>query len=148
MFERRRKDKASWTDSMSGRDGTDPNHRYMRIPEIDRWRSVGQDMPPAPERGAVLQRVRQIVEGLEGAIDEGTGTALDRLIETWVAAWLASVDTTYLDACSVVDVHHGQASQWLVETEATLEHETSKLGRLRRVRDDAHARLAGTTTEA
>ncbi len=106
--------------------------------------SLGQDMPPLPERDAVMQRVRQLVERLEGAIDEGTGAALDRLIETWVAAWVASVDTTYLDACSVVGDQYGQASQVLVEAEAVLEHETAKLARLRRIRDDAYARLAGT----
>lgn len=110
------------------------------------WRSLGHDIPPVPEREAVMQRVRQLVEGLEGAIDEGTGAALDRLIETWVAAWLASVDTAYVDACSVVDEHYGQASQVLVETEAVFEHETDKLARLRRTRDDAYARLAGTET--
>lgn len=142
MFQRRRTPNARSTDSTPGRDGTDATRRIRTIPEP--WRSLGQDMPPLPERGAVMQRVRQLVEGLEGAIDEGTGAALDRLIETWVAAWLASVDTEYVDACSVIDDHYGQASQVLVETQAALEHQTDKLARLSRIRDDAYARLAGT----
>lgn len=147
MFRRRTADKG-WTDSLPGREDIGPAQRYMHIPEIDRWRSLGQDMPPAPERGAVMQRVRQLVEGLDGALDEGTGAALDRLIEAWVAAWLAGVDLAYVDGCSVIDVHYGQASQWLVETETLLEHETAKLARLSGTRDAAHARLAGTTREA
>ena len=117
--------------------------RYMRIPEIDRWRAVPFDMPPDPERGTVLQRVRQITESLDGAIDEGTGAALDRLIEAWVAKWIATVESDYTDHCAVINVHRGQAAQWLAESIHTTRHENEELDRIRAAYLACRARLAG-----
>jgi len=117
--------------------------RYMHIPEIDRWRALPFDMPPDPERGTVLQRVRQYVESLDGAIDEGTGAALDRVIEAWVAEWIATVETGYTDHCAVIDVHRAQAAQWLTESIHTARHENEELERIRAAYLACRARLAG-----
>ncbi len=125
-----------WSDS-------NPAARYMHIPEIDRWRAVPFDMPPDPERGTVLQRVRQITESLDGAIDEGTGAALDRLIQSWVTTWIATVKADYTDHCAVINVHRGQAAQWLVEVTHTAEHENEELERIRAAYLASRARLAG-----
>jgi hypothetical protein len=117
--------------------------RYMHIPEIDRWRAVPFDMPPDPERAAVLQRVRQITESLDGAIDEGTGAALDRIIESWVAKWIATVEADYTDHCGVINVHRGQAAQWLTEARHTARHENEELDRIRAAYLACRGRLAG-----
>jgi hypothetical protein len=117
--------------------------RYMHIPEIDRWRAVPFNMPPDPERGTVLQRVRQYVESLEGAIDEGTGAALDLLIEAWVAQWIATVETDYTDHCAVINVHRAQAAQWLTESTHTARHENEELERIRAAYLACRTRLAG-----
>ena len=75
----------TWEDALGDYAGVS-DARYMSFSEIDRWRAVPFDMPPPPERGAVMQRVRQLVEGLDGALDEGTASALDRYIEAQAAA--------------------------------------------------------------
>jgi hypothetical protein len=133
----------TWQDNRPAWGADDRADRYMSIPEIDRWRAVPFDMPPDPERGTVRQRVRQIVESLDGAIDEGTGAALDRLIESWVASWIATVETEYTDHCAVINVHRGQASQWLTESTRTAHHENEELDRIRAAYLACRARLAG-----
>lgn len=133
----------TWQDNRPAWGADDQADRYMRIPEIDRWRAMPFDMPPDPERGTVRQRVRQIVESLDGAIDEGTGAALDRLIESWVASWIATVETSYSDHCAVINVHRGQASQWLTESTRAAQHENEELDRIRGAYLACRARLAG-----
>jgi len=147
VFGRRRKTPPQdvlWQDTMSGREDTPSARRFIEIPEIDRWRAIGQDVPPPPDRGAVLQRVRQLAEELADSIDESNRAALDRLVESWVARWIATVDTAYVDACSAVSVHYGAAAQLVVSTEAELETATDQLERAKRIRDAAYDRLAGT----
>jgi hypothetical protein len=117
--------------------------RYMHIPEIDRWQAVPFDMPPDPDRAAVMQQVRDIVKSLEGAIDEGTGATLDQMIESWVASWIAIVETDYVDHCGVISVHRGQASEWLTESTRTAQHENEELERIRAAYLACRARLAG-----
>lgn len=139
---------ATWSDSMPGRVAAPgAPQRYVEIPEIDRWRAAAYELSPSPERGEVLQRVRQYVEALDGAVDEGTGAALDLVIDSWVVQWLAVVDTEYADHCAVIDVHLGQARQWLVEVTRRLDHETDRLARLEKDRDRARARLTGRPEE-
>ncbi len=133
----------TWQDNRPDWSDGDPAARYMHIPEIDRWRAVPFDMPPDPERGTVLQRVRQITESLEGAIDEGTGAALDRLIESWVAKWIATVESDYTDHCAVINVHRGQAAQWLTEATHTAQYEDEEHERIRADYLACRARLAG-----
>lgn len=117
--------------------------RYMEFKEIDRWRALPFSMPPSPEREMVLQQVRQIVESLDGAIDEGTGAALDHLIGSWVASWITTVETEYADHCAVISVHRAQASEWLVEGEALADHERAELARIRSDYLASRARLGG-----
>ncbi len=133
----------TWQDNRPDWGDGDRAARYMYIPEIDRWRAMPFDMPPAPERGTVRQRVRQITESLDGAIDEGTGAALDRLIDSWVASWIATVETDYADHCAVINVHRGQAAQWLAESTHTARHENEELERIRAAYLASRARLAG-----
>ncbi len=129
--------------------GADSNAaRYVHIPEIDRWRAVPFDMPPSPDRASVLERVRQHIRSLEGAIDEGTGSALDRLIEAWVASWIATVEADYTDHCAVINVHRGQAAQWLTESTHTARHENEELERVRAAYLACRARLAGVQPES
>ncbi|MGV9676685.1 hypothetical protein ACWDSJ_15520 [Nocardia sp. NPDC003482] len=126
----------NWSRAGSGHSGAGTGPTFVDIPEIDGWRSKGHALAPTPDREAVMLRVRTEVERLADSIDEGTARALDLLIESWVAQWLAVVDTAYIDACSVVDVHYGQAAQLAVEAESALEFEGDRLDRARR--DLAH----------
>jgi hypothetical protein len=103
----------------------------MSFSEIDRWRAVPFDMPPAPERGTVMQRVRQLVEGLDGALDEGTAGVLDRYIEAWVGRWIATVETEYADHCGVINLFRCQAAEWMRETTVKLEHARVELDQIR-----------------
>jgi hypothetical protein len=112
-----------------------------------RWRAVPFDMPPAPERGAVMQRVQRLTESLEGAIDEGTGASLDLLIESWARSWIAIVETEHVDHCAVISVHRGQAQQWLAETTATAQHEREELGRVQMDYLASRQRLTGELTD-
>ena len=112
-----------------------------------RWRAVPFDMPPAPDRGAVMQRVQPLTESLEGAIDEGTGESLDLLIESWTGAWIAIVESEYVDHCAVISVHRGQARQWLTEATATALHEREKLDRIRMDYVASRQRLTGEFTD-
>jgi hypothetical protein len=50
---------------------------------------------PAEQRSAARRQVRQQVDELFGAIDEGTAAALDPEIESWVAGWICRVDNEY-----------------------------------------------------
>ena len=112
-----------------------------------RWRAVPFYMPPAPERGAVMQRVQRLTESLEGAIDEGTGASLDLLIESWARSWIAIVETEHVDHCAVISVHRGQAQQWLTETTATAQHEREELGRVQMDYLASRQRLTGEPTD-
>jgi len=152
LFRRRRaaagRRRYTWEDAL-GDYMSVSDARYMSFSEIDRWRAVPFDMPPPPERGAVMQRVRQLVEGLDGALDEGTASALDRYIEAWVGRWIATVETEYADHCGVINLFRCQAAEWLRETTVKLEQARAELDQIRgdylavaaRLRRDAFAEL-------
>jgi hypothetical protein len=142
---RRRADNPAptWQDNRPAWATGSADGRYLTIPEIDRWRALPFDMPPDPERGTVMQRVRQLVESLDGALDEGTGTALDRLIESWVAGWIHTVQASYDDHCAVVAVHCGQAAEWLVESIRNARDEDEELDRVRAAYLACRRRLGG-----
>jgi hypothetical protein len=133
----------TWQDNRRAWGSDDHVGRYMDIPEIDRWRSMPFGMLSAPERDAVLQRVRQLTGSLEGAIDEGTGAALDPLIESWTASWIAAVEAEYSDHCAVISMHRGQAAQWLTESILTAQHENEELDRIRVAYLACRSRLVG-----
>jgi hypothetical protein len=150
LFRRRRaaggRRRYTWEDALGDYAGV-TDARYMSFSEIDRWRAAPFDMPPPPERGAVMQRVRQLVEGLDGALDEGTASALDRYIEAWVGRWIATVETEYADHCGVINLFRCQAAEWMRETTVKLEHARAELDQIRgdylavaeRLRRDAFA---------
>lgn len=121
--------------------------RYLDIREIDNWRSVEFQVPPPPDRDAVLRRVEQYVSSLRGAIDEGTGAALDPIIQSWAASWLATVETEYTDHRAVIHIHRGQALQWLTDSTVLARHEREKLNRIRADYLASHARLGGAADQ-
>lgn len=98
--------------------------------EIGPWHAMPSGMLPAPERGAVLQRVRQLTESLDGASDEGKGASIDLLIESWVGCWIATAEADYADRCAAISVHRGQARQWLTESTHVAKHESEALDRI------------------
>jgi hypothetical protein len=148
MFRRRRAASEpavpTWQDVMPDRSGpgTTPGP-FLHLTEIDRWRAVPFDMPPAPDRGTCRQRVRQLVEQLGDAVDEGTGAALDLVIESWLAAWIESVRTEYLDHQTVLAVHLGQATQYRRELELQANHACEELDRLNEAFEQCRTELTG-----
>jgi hypothetical protein len=134
LFRRRRaaagRRRYTWEDTLGDYAGVS-DARYMSFSEIDRWRAVPFDMPPPPERGAVMQRVGELVQGLDGALDEGTASALDRYIEAWVGRWIATVETEYADHCGVINLFRCQAAEWMRETTVKLEQARAELDQIR-----------------
>lgn len=94
-----------------------------------------------------MERVRQLIKSLEGAIDEGTGASLDPLIESWTGSWIATVESEYVDHCAVISVHRGQARQWLTEANVTAEHEREKLDQIRSDLLASRRRLTGGSSD-
>jgi len=111
--------------------------------EIGGWQAVPSGMLPAPERGAVLQHVRQLAESRDGAIDDGTGASLDPPIESWVGCWIATVEADYADHCAAISERRGQARQWLTESTHIAEHETEALDRISAAYSTCLAGLTG-----
>src|SRR5579859_1424846 len=117
----------TWQDSRPRWKNGPRKGRYLHIPQIDRWRAVPFAMPPVPERDTVMERVEQLTQSLDGAIDEGTGGSLDLLIESWAGSWVATVESEYADHSAVITVHRGQAQQWLTQATTTAKHEREEL---------------------
>ena len=130
-------------------DTTSPPHRrgpgrYLEIHTIDSRRARPFEVPPPPNREAVLRQVDQYVDSLgRRAVDEGTGAALDPIIGSWVTGWEATVETEYHDHCAVIHIHRGQAMQWLTDTTVLARHEREKLARIRADYLASRARLGG-----
>jgi hypothetical protein len=116
--------------------------------ESDRWHAVSVDMPQAPDRSAVMQRVRELTDSLEGTIDEGTSASLDLMIESWGGAWIAAVESEYVDHCAVISAHSGQAQQQLIHANADAVHEIEKLDQLRRDYLASRQRLTGESSDS
>jgi hypothetical protein len=123
--------------------GASGQSRYSQIPQLDLWRAVPFTMAPAPERDKVLWRVNGIVRSLDGAIDEGSDKSLDRLILSWVEAWIATVKSEYDEHCGVIKVHRGQAQQLVTEAEGIAAHEREKHNHIRRDYAACRSRLTG-----
>jgi hypothetical protein len=139
-FSRRRRNQAGWISGSSKR-------RFIHIPEIDGWRAHPFNMTPPPNRDEVMQRIWHLTESLKDAIDEGTGSSLDHLIESWTASWISTVETEYVDHCAVISVHRGQAQQWLTEANVTAEHESEKLDSIRSDLFASRRRLTGESSD-
>jgi hypothetical protein len=130
-------------DNMPTWDSSPGESRYVHIPEIDRWRAVPFAMTPAPDRETVMTRVRELVNSLSGAVDEGSGASLDRLIESWTGSWIATVERDYVDHCTTISVHRGQARQWWTEAVVHAEYEREKLEESRSDLQASRRRLTG-----
>jgi len=104
-------------------------------------------MLPAPERHAVLEQVRQLAQSLDGAIDEGTGASLDRLIESWTQRWMATVQSEYADHCARIKDRRAQAREHLTEATSIAEHERETLGDLRSDLAASRRRLSGEASD-
>ncbi len=90
------------------------------------------------------QRVQQLVEGLlPDGVDEGTGAALDRLITSWAAGWLAGIDAQHADRTAAIDRLIGAAKEQVADARAVHNHETLRLEIARQEHSDARRRLGG-----
>lgn len=117
--------------------------RYLEIREIDNWRSLPFQVPPPPDREAVLRAVGRYIESLHGGIDEGSGAVLDPVIKSWLVGWIATVETEYADHTAVIHIHHGQAVQWLTDSKVLAQREREKLEHIRADYLASRARLGG-----
>lgn len=144
LFPRRKSKNASPTreDSASWPSLHEPG-RYLEIREIDNWRSLPFQVPPPPDREAVLRAVERYVDSLRGGIDEGSGASMDPVIKSWLTGWIATVETEYADHTAVIHIHHGQAVQWLTDSKVLAHREREKLEHIRADYLASRARLGG-----
>ena len=143
LFRRRKGKNASPTrDSGSWPPSLREPGRYLEIREIDNWRPVPYPVP-LPDREAVLRAVERYVESMRGGVDEGTGAVLDPVIKSWLAGWVATVDTEYADHTAVIKIHHGQALQWLTDSKVLAQHERARLEQIRADYLASRTRLGG-----
>jgi len=85
------------------------------------------------------QQVRELVEALQPAgIDEGTGAALDPLIQSWTAGWLAGIDSEHTEHTAAIDVQFGAAKEQLARAQSIHDNDLYRLELARR--DHAEAR--------
>ena len=147
LFRRRKGKNTGPTREDSGSWPRRPPGRYLEIQEIDNWRPLPYPVPPPPDRLAVLRAVEQYVESIRSGVDEGTGSALDPVIKSWLAGGIATVDTDYADHTAVIEIHHGQAVQWLTDSKVIAQHERTKLEQIRADHLASRARLGGTAAQ-
>ncbi len=95
------------------------------------------------------QRVQHLVEGLlPDGVDEGTGAALDRLIASWTAGWLAGIDAEHADHTAAIDRLIGAAREEVVDARAEYEHQAFRLKIARQEQVEARLRLGGTPPQS
>lgn len=91
------------------------------------------------------QRVQQLVQGLmPDGVDEGTGAALDRLIASWTAGWLAGIDAEHADHSAAIDRLIVSAREQVADARAEHEHRALRLQIARQEQLDARQRLGAT----
>jgi len=96
-------------------------------------------MTPPHDADRARQRVRELVEALQpDGLDEGTGAALDPLIQSWTAGWLAGIDSEHTDHTGVIDVQVGSAKEQVARARSAHDHDLYRLELARR--DHAEAR--------
>lgn len=122
-----------------GRPGAEPNPISQQSYEIT---------PPASADEA-RQRVQELVEGLlPDGVDEGTGAALDKLITSWAAGWLAGIDTQHADRTASIDSLIVAANEQVTDARAAHEHDAHRLEIARQEQFDARERLGGTPPQS
>ncbi len=100
---------------------------------------VSYSMTPPHDADEARKRVRELVEALQpDGIDEGTGAALDPLIQSWAAGWLAGIDAEHSDHTAAIDVQIGLAKEQVARARSTHDHDLYRLELARR--DHAEAR--------
>ncbi|MPZ65133.1 MAG: hypothetical protein GEU83_06330 [Pseudonocardiaceae bacterium] len=102
-------------------------------------------MTPPASADEARQRVQELVEGLlPDGVDEGTGTALDKLITSWAAGWLAGIDTQHADRTAAIDGLISAANEQITDARAAHEHQALRLEIARQEQLDTRQRLGGT----
>lgn len=110
-----------------------------RHPGPQREQTPSYPMTPPHDADQARQRVRQLVEALQpDGVDEGTGAALDPLIQSWTAGWLAGIDSEHTDHTAEIDVQFGAAKEQLARARSIHDNDLYRLELARR--DHAEAR--------
>lgn len=106
--------------------------------------SLPYAMSPPASADEARQRVQQLVEGLlPDGVDEGTGAALDKLITSWTAGWLAGIDAQHADRTAAIDQLIGTAKELVADARAAHDHQALRLEIARQEHGDARRRLGG-----
>lgn len=104
---------------------------------------VSYPMTPPHDADQARQQVRQLVEALRpDGVDEGTGAALDPLIQSWTAGWLAGIDAEHTEHTAAIDVQIGSAKEQLARAKSAHDHDLYRLELARRDHSEAR-RLLG-----
>lgn len=92
--------------STTPRRPTDPTTGPLRI---DAPKPLDPDPQHERDASAARERVSRLVAELAPrGTDEGTGAALDNMINYWADGWLADIETERLNALTVVDALVGE----------------------------------------
>lgn len=111
---------------------------------LDRLRPVPHMLPAPTSFAEAQRRVEEIVAGLlPGAVDEVSGGALDPLIASWTADWLARIDIEHADHAGTVESLHGAAREHVAAAAADHDDAHRALQLARADHLAARARLAG-----
>ena len=122
--------------------GTPEEKRFSQVYAEDRVGPMPYPNQANPDVAAARGRVRALVNDLlPGAVDEGTGGALDPLIASWASGWLARIDSEHADHHAVIDRLVGGARRQLADAEAAHERDRRALEIARHDYTDARERL-------
>ncbi|MEJ2862314.1 hypothetical protein [Actinomycetospora flava] len=123
-------------------------HRFAQVYAADRVGPMPYPNQPTPDVSEARGRVRALVEGMLGGVDEGSGRALDPLIASIASGWLARVDSQHADHHAVIDRLVGGARRQLAEAEAAHERDRRALEIARRDYAEARERLGEPVSAA
>jgi hypothetical protein len=122
-----------WKPRQVGPQGEQTSVPYMR---------ASYPMTPPHDADQARQRVRELVEALRpDGVDEGTGAALDPLIQSWTAGWLAGIDAEHTDHTGMIDVQIGSAKEQLARAQSAHDHDLYRLELARRDHTEARRML-------
>ena len=103
---------------------------------------VSYPMTPPHDADQARQQVRQLVEALKpDGLDEGTGAALDPLIQSWTAGWLAGIDAEHTEHTAAIDVQIGAAKEQLARAQSAHDQDLYRLELARRDHTEARRML-------
>ncbi|MEU7934837.1 hypothetical protein [Micromonospora echinofusca] len=116
---------------------------------LDAFKPVDPDAHLPRDAEAARERVIALVSQMQPrGTDEGTGHALDKMIDDWADRWLAEIEPERLNALTVVDALVGQVTPDELRLRMSCEAAGRRFERARRDHDLAYRLLGGEAIAA